>query len=132
MKILFVDDDTDIAWINADTFARKFGHETDFETHPERVLEKVRIFKPDIVVSDIQMPNKNGFDLCKQIKKEFPQLPVLFLTALSYPEVCLKACGAIKYIDKGKIEAKELNHELSKFSEIDNGKNINNLPNGHP
>lgn len=62
------------------------------------------IFKsnPDVVILDIHMPDGNGIDILKQIKKEKPSIKVLMLT--NYPEsdykkICMKE-GADYFLDK--------------------------------
>ena len=67
-------------------------------------LSKAKEFKPDIVMSDIMMPEMNGFELCRQIKKD-PDLcstPVVLLTALSDPADVVNGleCGADNFIVK--------------------------------
>ena len=46
----------------------------------QEVLDKIRVKKFDVVVLDISMPGRGGFDILKQIKREKPKLPVLVLT----------------------------------------------------
>jgi two-component system, NarL family, invasion response regulator UvrY len=66
------------------------------------VMQTVRKTPPDVLVLDINMPGKNGIDTLKQVKQEFPRLPVLMLSM--YPEDqyavrSLKA-GASGYLTK--------------------------------
>jgi putative nucleotidyltransferase with HDIG domain len=60
--------------------------------------------KPALVISDINMPEINGFELCKLIKEDdnTRDTPVILLTALSNPEDVLEglACGADSFITK--------------------------------
>src|SRR6185436_9864057 len=44
------------------------------------LLELVRQIRPDVVITDIEMPLMNGIEATKAIKKEFPELPVIALT----------------------------------------------------
>ncbi|WP_372933559.1 hybrid sensor histidine kinase/response regulator transcription factor [Mariniphaga sediminis] len=61
-------------------------------------------FYPDIVVSDVMMPNMNGMELCKQIKSNLmtSHIPVILLTALAETEDRIKGIetGADAYISK--------------------------------
>lgn len=49
-------------------------------TQPTIVLELMAQNKPDLVISDIEMPTLNGIDLCRQIKAKYPEIPVLALS----------------------------------------------------
>lgn len=49
----------------------------------EEGLVKYKQEKPDIVISDIRMPRKNGIELCKAIKDIDPKQPIILLTAFS-------------------------------------------------
>ncbi len=59
---------------------------------------------PDVVLLDIQLPEKNGIDLLKHIMYHFPQIKVIVLSNLVskyYQKLC-KAEGAFYFIDKSK------------------------------
>jgi DNA-binding NarL/FixJ family response regulator len=67
------------------------------------VLASARILAIDLVLLDIAMPVRDGLDILKALKDEFPRLPVLMLS--TYPEKqyaarCLKL-GAAGYLNKG-------------------------------
>lgn len=65
-------------------------------------LRQLRQCPPDVLVLDIAMPGKGGVEVLKQIKHEFPKLPVLMLSM--YPEsqyaVRLIKAGAAGYLSK--------------------------------
>jgi len=67
-----------------------------------KAIEYISKSKPDVVILDIQMPDGNGIDILKQIKKEKPATVVIILT--NYPEpdykkICAKE-GADYFLDK--------------------------------
>lgn len=66
-----------------------------------QALEIIRINPPSIVVSDINMPNMNGYELCRHIKSEL-NLPVILLTVLSDPLDVIHGieCGADYFLTK--------------------------------
>ena len=70
--------------------------------------EKIKIFKFDLIVLDVMMPGKSGYDLTKEIKKEF-NIPIILLTAKGEVENRIKGLelGADDYIGK-PFEPKEL------------------------
>lgn len=68
----------------------------------ETALEAFKRTKPDIVITDIQMPKMNGFDLTREIRKLEPSTTVIFLSAYSefeYAQTALKL-GIFDYILK--------------------------------
>lgn len=81
--------------------------EADFEVvadvgNAAEALEKVRIFRPDIVLMDIGMSGLSSFEAVKTIKQEFPSTKVIFLTMYEdedYMVQCFKA-GASGYVLK--------------------------------
>ena len=66
------------------------------------LLEKLRKDTFDIVILDITMPGKNGLDTLKDIKAEFPKLPVLVLSVHSEDQYAIRTLrsGAAGYINK--------------------------------
>lgn len=55
-------------------------------------LEKIEKRQPDIVISDISMPVMDGIELSRQVRKQYPQIVMIMLTAydnFSYVQQCL-------------------------------------------
>ena len=67
-------------------------------------LEALRKHKPTLVITDITMPEIDGYELCRRIRadEKLTDLPVILLTALSDPEDVFKGleCGADNFITK--------------------------------
>lgn len=65
-------------------------------------LQLARIQPWDIFLLDVSMPNRNGIDTLKQLKKEFPRLPVLILSMHPEEQYALRAlkAGASGYLTK--------------------------------
>lgn len=68
----------------------------------KEMLRGVRETTWDIVISDISMPEKSGLEALKQIKEEFPKLPVLILSMHPEEQYALRAlkAGAAGYLTK--------------------------------
>ena len=70
----------------------------------KEALAKIKKHLPRIVISDIVMPEMNGFEFCYQLRKDknLKEIPVILLTQLSDPEDVIKAleCGADNFITK--------------------------------
>ncbi|WP_152057474.1 response regulator transcription factor [Aliarcobacter butzleri] len=64
-------------------------------------LKKFQSFKPDIIISDITMPNLDGLEMCQKIREE-SNIPIIILSAYSQKEKLLKAIdlGINKYFIK--------------------------------
>ena len=80
LRVLLVDDEPDIVTVLKQGLKMK-GFEVDGFTDPHEALAK---FKPnyyDLVVSDIKMPNMNGFQLCRKIKEQDNRVGIYFLSA---------------------------------------------------
>src|SRR3990172_2094319 len=58
--------------------------------------------KPDLVILDLMLPKRNGYDVCRNLKQELPQLPIVMLTARSQESdvVLGLELGADDYVTK--------------------------------
>lgn len=85
----------------------------------EEVLKMIARDKPDILITDINMPFINGVDLVKQVKKEHPEIVVLVISGyddFAYVKETLVA-GAINYLLK-PVAKIDLIHAVSRALEI--------------
>lgn len=78
-KILVIEDDELIAELERD-YLEAGGFEVEMEFSGDTGLEKVMAGGYDAVVLDVMLPGKNGFDICREIRKEL-NLPVILVTA---------------------------------------------------
>lgn len=68
-------------------------------------LEALEVYhnkKPDVLITDIEMPKLNGLDLCRTIRKEDKETPIIITTAYTSIEYLLEAVSLnlIKYLGK--------------------------------
>src|SRR5438128_1535057 len=82
--LLAVDDSVTMRKVLEITFA---GPDFRVVTAPsgDAALQKLKSDKPDIVVCDITLEPKNGYDLCRAIKQASPNTPVLLLSSKQNP-----------------------------------------------
>lgn len=82
-KILLVDDDKDFLE-GTKLILEKNNFETATAISGKECLDKLNSFNPDLLILDIMMPEKSGFEVCKEIKNsvEHNNIPILMLTAL--------------------------------------------------
>ncbi len=53
----------------------------------KKALEKLRKYDVDLVVTDLKMPEMDGFELLTQMVKEYPHIPVIVMTAFGTPDI---------------------------------------------
>ena len=68
----------------------------------EAAVRVARSLRPDVIIMDVMMPIKNGFDACREITEALPDTKVLMLTASSEEDAVMEAvaAGAIGYLQK--------------------------------
>ena len=78
-KILIVDDEAVIREIYGD-FLEQNGFEVATALNVETALESIKAKKPDLILLDIVMPFRNGFDLYDQVIVDYPGIKFVFMT----------------------------------------------------
>ena len=78
-KILVVDDVDTIARVYG-RFLEREGYEVRIAFNGEDALKEFESFNPDLVISDIRMPNMSGFELANAIRKKKPDQKVILMT----------------------------------------------------
>ena len=102
-KILVVDDEPNI--VRSLTFVlKKGGYDVSIAWDGEQAMSMIRDSKPNIMILDVMMPNKSGYDVCKEIKSDpdLRDIHVVMLTAKGQEgdrETALSQ-GADEYISK--------------------------------
>ena len=100
-KLLIVDDEVEIC-----DFLKMFFEDRSFDVevayNGADAIAKAAIFKPAVMLLDIKIPGMDGLEVLKRIKKEFPAIRVLMVTALETSEKINEALrlGADNYITK--------------------------------
>jgi len=99
--VWIVDDDQSIRWVLEKALAREHLNCRSFN-NPNDVLDALEKSKPDVIVSDIRMPRGSGIHLLQQLKVDYPQIPVIVMTAYSDLDSAVAAFqgGAFEYLTK--------------------------------
>lgn len=58
------------------------------------LLEAAERLQPDVIVLDLNLPNVDGLDACRQITQAFPEIRVILFTAMSDADVSQRLLGA--------------------------------------
>ncbi|HEY4269477.1 MAG TPA: response regulator [Galbitalea sp.] len=80
-RVLVVDDDPDVALYTSTVLERRGGCTVLAITDPTKARTAVDEFRPDVVVTDIEMPGMTGLELIAQLRADQPDLPVVVMTA---------------------------------------------------
>jgi len=109
-KILIVDDEPNIV-ISVEFLMKREGYAVAVAADGDEALEKIRADRPDLVLLDVMMPKKNGFEVCQEVRAD-PALAgtrILMLTARGRDTEVAKgmALGADDYMTK-PFSTKEL------------------------
>ncbi|MCY6960716.1 response regulator transcription factor [Clostridium brassicae] len=98
-KILIVDDEGDIVSFLKDTLEDE-GYEVFTAYDGNEAIEKSRLY-PDLILLDVMMPNKNGYEVCRDIR-DIVSCPIIFLTAKQEEQDIINglSIGGDDYISK--------------------------------
>ncbi len=82
-KILLIDDDQDLANLTKTTLIKQ-GYQASVLHSAEKIIEEIKVRRPDLILMDIMMPGVSGAEAVKRLKKDpdLKNIPVIFLTGL--------------------------------------------------
>lgn len=124
-KILIADDEPDILEIISYNLKME-GYDVVTAKDGEDALQKAKLSKPDLIILDIMMPNKNGMEVCKILRSQaaFHDTLIIFLTALNDELSHVRGLeyGADDYLSKPispKVLVTKVNSLFRRFSKSD-------------
>ena len=108
-KVLVVDDSPVDRRLAGGLLEKHARATVEYAEHGGQALDKMAQSLPDIVVTDLQMPEMNGLELVAAIRSRFPLVPVVLMTANGSEEIAVQALqkGAASYLPKSRL-AEEL------------------------
>lgn len=80
IKILYIEDEAALAKIVKESLQSR-SFEVLHLDKPENLDQSLTDFKPDICLLDIMLPQRDGFEIAKEIRIKYPKLPIIFITA---------------------------------------------------
>lgn len=102
MKVLIVEDDPSIRFGLEEVLAAE-GYQTAVCERGDSVVEQTLAgFAADLIVMDVMLPGRNGFECCRDLRAAGVRIPILMLTAKSQEsdKVIGLECGADDYVTK--------------------------------
>ncbi|OGK16086.1 hypothetical protein A2774_01805 [Candidatus Roizmanbacteria bacterium RIFCSPHIGHO2_01_FULL_39_12c] len=116
MKLILVEDDVFFRKFYVEKLKEK-GFEIEEADDGEQGLEKIRSFKPDLVLLDIIMPKKDGFEVLKDMQADssLKDIPVLVFSTLGQETDVAKAkkLGATDYVNKSLFDFNQLLEKIN-------------------
>ncbi len=121
MNILITDDHANVRRGLREILTDAFPEANFSEaSNGDEVMARLAISQPDMLLLDINMPNRSGFEVLKDVKQIYPQIPVIMVSVQAesqYALRCLRA-GAAEYVNKN-CASEELVPAIKKI--LDNG-----------
>ncbi len=79
-KVLAVDDDRDILKVLKANLELQ-SYEVDTADHWKEAKKMISESLPDLILLDVMLPDGDGVEICREIKSDYPQIPIIMLTA---------------------------------------------------
>ena len=101
IAVWVVDDDESIRWVLEKSLSREGMAVQTFEGSTE-LLDALADTQPDVLLSDIRMPGIDGLALLERVREQWPELPVIIMTAHSDLDAAVASYkgGAFEYLPK--------------------------------
>ncbi|GAB4188526.1 MAG: hypothetical protein Kow00108_25080 [Calditrichia bacterium] len=116
-KILLVDDDSSVLKLVSISL-KKAGYDVETASDGLEGYEKANQIKPDLIISDLVMPDMDGIQFCKKIREEseIPMVPFIFMTSLGDQKNEIRGyrAGADDYLVK-PVDRKVLLEKVDKL-----------------
>lgn len=106
-RILIVDDEPSIRFVLKAVFEQK-GYLVDVAEDGFAALRKIQQEMPHLVISDLRMPNMNGFELLSVLRTRFPKLPTIAISGEFVTQSKSDNLLADAFFQKGSYSVAEL------------------------
>ncbi|HXG91058.1 MAG TPA: sigma-54 dependent transcriptional regulator [Blastocatellia bacterium] len=127
-RVLIVDDEQS-ARQGLSELVASWGYQTEMAADGREALQRIETFAPLVVITDIIMPNLDGFKLLARIKEDSPDTAVILLTGQGSVDAAVRAVrdeGAFYYFEK-PINTRKLQLVLKKAVEYSDARRENEL-----
>ncbi|MEE2825928.1 MAG: response regulator [Planctomycetota bacterium] len=129
LKILLVDDSEVDLLLMEGLLKQSIGFEMIWAENGRQALSRIKEWKVDLVVSDLQMPEMDGLELVQRVRQAHPQLPVILTTAVGSEDIAAEALsqGAAGYVPKSQLSKLLVPTVRNALSHLDKQRNYNDL-----
>ncbi|MFI5401686.1 MAG: response regulator [Planctomycetota bacterium] len=105
MSNVLIVDDSRVDLELASSLIEEAGHKVVLAGNGKEALTKVEAQAPDLIVTDLQMPEMNGLELVEAVRARYPKIPVVLVTAQGSEEIASAAlrAGAASYVPKRNL-----------------------------
>lgn len=105
VRVLVVDDSPLDRRLSGSLLKKRAGMEPLYASNGVEALQAIAKSAPEIVLTDLQMPEMDGLELVEAIRREHPYLPVILMTAHGSEEIAVQALrrGAASYVPKRNL-----------------------------
>jgi PAS domain S-box-containing protein len=117
IRVLHVDDDAGFLAVAKQCLEEQSQLQVDTARSDKEALKKLKHSEYDVIVSDYQMPGKNGLELMKELRQKGNDVPFILFTCKGKEEIAVEALnsGVYRYVVKGgnaEITYAELKHAI--------------------
>jgi CheY-like chemotaxis protein len=114
--IMVVDDDERIRAVSQEILSRG-GYEVRTARDGFEALALMRKALPDLIISDLRMPNMSGFELLSVVRRRFPHIPVIAISAEFEAGSDLAGLLTDRFFHKGQYSPEQLFKEIRSLLE---------------
>ncbi len=118
MKVLIAEDDKFLVSAYRLKFEKE-GDQVEVALDGQEALEKLKTFKPDVVLLDLMMPKMDGFEFLEELKKAGScEAPIIVASNLSQAEDVERAkkLGAVDFVVKSDVALDELVAKVKSYA----------------
>lgn len=115
-KVLLIEDEQVLSDV-LDAKLKKVGYETSVAYEGEDGFNKIREWKPDLILLDIVLPKMNGYEILEKMQEENNKTPVIIISNSGQPVEIerTKKLGAVDFLVKTQFDPEELVDKVNSY-----------------
>ena len=116
LRVLVVDDEDLCRWASHQLLAR-YGHEVEEAASAAAALGKVEVWNPDAILLDIRLPDMDGIEVLRRVRRQRPTVRAIVMTAHATLQTAVAAirAGAVDFLAK-PLDPAELESALARVN----------------